>query len=279
MWEGLEAQRIALIPPCIDPRSPKNIDLAPDVVDEILRAAALVRPNGAARPAFVRTPDIAVTISHHASIADDLRIPPDVPLVVQISRWDGLKDPAGVMRAFVADHRLSDAHLVLAGPSPSSVADDPEAKRVLADLMHDRRRLGRADRGRVHLANLPTEDVVENAVVVNALQRRAGVVAQKSIAEGFGLTVTEAMWKERAVVAGRVGGIQDQVDDTVNGRLVDPTDDVAFSDAVCDLLADEVTRRRIGEAARRRVRERYLPLEYLGAYLDLISTVLESPPP
>ncbi len=91
----------------------------------------------------------------------------------------------------------------------------------------------------VHIAGLPMEDVDENAVIVNALQRRAEVVVQKSVAEGFGLTVSEAMWKGKAVVASRVGGIQDQVEDGETGLLIDdPHDLQAFGDAVVGLLGD-----------------------------------------
>ena len=105
-------------------------------------------------------------------------------------------------------------HLVLVGPDVTAVADDPEGAEVLAEVEAAWRDAARAPiRRRVHLALLPMEDADENAVIVNALQRRADVVVQKSLAEGFGLTVAEAMWKGRPVVASRVGGIQDQIED------------------------------------------------------------------
>jgi trehalose synthase len=134
-----------------------------------------------------------------------------------------------------------------------------------------RARLPEADRRRVHVANLPTVDIDENAIIVNALQRRADVIVQKSLAEGFGLTVTEAMWKGRPVVASRVGGIQDQIDDGVHGILVDPRDLTAFGNAVELLIDDPSLAEGLGAAAQRRVRERYLAPEYLGAYLELFS--------
>jgi trehalose synthase len=123
----------------------------------------------------------------------------------------------------------------------------------------------------VHLANIPTDDVDENATIVNALQRHASVVVQKSLAEGFGLTVTEAMWKGRAVVAGGVGGIRDQVEDGVSGLLVDPRDLTAFGNAVGTLLGDHSLAAGLGAAAHRRVRDRYLAPHYLGAYLELFA--------
>jgi trehalose synthase len=151
------------------------------------------------------------------------------------------------------------------------VADDPESAEVFRELHDTWRALADADRRRVHLANIPTHDVDENATVVNALQRRADVVVQKSLAEGFGLTVTEAMWKARPVVAGRVGGIQDQITDRSDGLLVDPRDLTAFGNAVEVVLADPSLASFLGAAAEERVRERYLTPHYLGSYLRLFA--------
>ena len=129
-------------------------------------------------------------------------------------------------------------------------------------------------RRRVHLALLPMDDADENAVIVNALQRRADVVVQKSLAEGFGLTVAEAMWKGGPVVASRVGGIQDQIEDGVTGCLVDPHDLAAFGDARQRLLADPHAAERMGEAAQARVRDHFLGPRHLGQYVDLLERVL-----
>jgi trehalose synthase len=126
----------------------------------------------------------------------------------------------------------------------------------------------------VHLALLPMEDAEENAVIVNALQRRADVVAQKSLAEGFGLTVAEAMWKGRPVVATRVGGIQDQIEDGRTGCLVEPRDLRAFGEQVSALLLDPHAAERIGEAAQARVRDLFLGPRHLGQYVDLLERVL-----
>ena len=130
-------------------------------------------------------------------------------------------------------------------------------------------------RERIHIANLPTADVDENAVIVNALQRRADVVVQKSLAEGFGLTVTEAMWKDRPVVAGRVGGIVEQIDDGVHGVLVDPRDlRRVRARRSYGLFDDRDRAAALGRAAHERVRDRFLPPQYLAAYLELIEAVL-----
>ena len=114
-------------------------------------------------------------------------------------------------------------------------------------------------------------DGEENAAIVNALQRYATVVVQKSLAEGFGLTVAEAMWKGKPVVASRIGGIQEQVVDGVTGILLDdPRDLAAFGRAGLRLLNDDDAARLMGAAGRERVREHFLGPRHLGQYFDLI---------
>jgi trehalose synthase len=197
-------------------------------------------------------------------------------MVLQVSRWDRLKDPIGVIRGF-ADHVAprSDAHLVYAGPAVSAVADDPEGKEVLDEVQALYEQLPADVQPRVHLAALPMDDREENAAMVNALQRRADVVVQKSIAEGFGLTVAEAMWKARPVVASRIGGIQDQIIDGVTGILLDdPFDLAAYGDAVVALLQDPERAERLGREAQQRVRNEYLPVRSLMQYLNLIERLV-----
>jgi trehalose synthase len=128
-------------------------------------------------------------------------------------------------------------------------------------------------RRRVHLVGLPMGDVDENAAIVNALQRRSDVVVQKSIAEGFGLTVSEAMWKGRPVVAGQVGGIQDQIEDGQTGFLVEPRDLDTFGRRVAALLDDPPTAERIGAAAQARVRDHFLGPRHLEQWVDLLERV------
>ena len=130
---------------------------------------------------------------------------------------------------------------------------------------------------RVHLACLPMEDIEENAAMVNAIQRRADVVLQKSLAEGFGLTVAEAMWKARPVVASRIGGIQDQIVDGESGLLVDdPADLAAAAEAIDALLAEPDRSEAIGAAARERVRESFLGTRHLAQYVELIGKMLRA---
>ena len=127
----------------------------------------------------------------------------------------------------------------------------------------------------MHLANLPMEDAGENAAIVNALQRHATIVVQKSLAEGFGLTVAEAMWKARPVVASGIGGIQDQIENGRSGILLaDPTDLAAYGAALVRLLHDPAGAERMGVAAHERVREQFLNMRHLIQYEHLFETLL-----
>jgi trehalose synthase len=165
---------------------------------------------------------------------------------------------------------------VLAGPAVTSVADDPEAALVYNDCVARWRSLPHAARGRVHLACMPMADPDEAAAMVNALQRHAAVVVQKSLHEGFGLTVTEAMWKARPIVASAVGGIQDQIVDGEHGLLVaDPRDLGAFGAALRRLLDDPPLAARLGTSARQRARDEFLGLRHLREYARLIERVAE----
>ena len=134
-------------------------------------------------------------------------------------------------------------------------------------------------RDRIHLFSLPMEDIEENAAIVNALQRRADVIVQKSLAEGFGLTVAEAMWKARPVVASRVGGIREQIDHGATGLLVEPRDLAEFADAVAGALEDPVDARDMGLRAREAVRDSFLGPGHLRKYVDLFEHLLSATSP
>src|SRR5204862_3518319 len=172
----------------------------------------------------------------------------------------------GVLVGFAENVRLDgfEPHLVLAGPGTGSVADDPEEARFLGEVTDAWKDLPGEAKGRIHIACLPMEDGEENAAIVNALQRRSDVIVQKSLAEGFGLTVAEDMWKERPVVASRVGGIQDQVVHGESGLLVDDPGDLdGFGRSVTRLLEDREGATRMGLAARQRVCDEFLPVRQL----------------
>jgi trehalose synthase len=199
-------------------------------------------------------------------------VPAGARLVLQVSRWDRLKDMAGVLTGF-ADHVADlpdDVHLMLAGPDAAGVTDDPEGAEVLAECRAIMLERSPAVQARIHLCSLPMDDIDENAYLVNALQRHAAVVVQKSLIEGFGLTVTEPMWKGKPVVASCVGGIQDQIVDGESGLLLDdPTDLDAYAVALGRVLGDDELAARLGHAAHERVRDRYLGDRHLMQYVDL----------
>ena len=270
-WPGLD--RIEIVPPSIDAFSPKNQDLDRTTVDAILSAAGIQDGRPAASPEFVRRDGSRGRVERKARLLEEEPLPDSAPLVVQVSRWDRLKDPSGVIEGFVARGlEPTGAHLMLAGPQFDGVADDPEAEEVLAEVERAWRGLPSRTRSRVHLASLPAQDDDENSAMVNALQRRAQVVVQKSLAEGFGLTVAEAMWKERPVVASRVGGIQDQIVHGESGLLVDDPEDLdSFGRAVAGLLGDPEGADRMGRAARRRVCDEFLATSHLERWLRLLS--------
>ncbi len=181
-------------------------------------------------------------------------IPTDLPIVTQISRFDPWKDPSGVIQASRLTRRDADHTLVLLG---NMASDDPEGERIYHDLERYR------DERTFIMADGDDHDLV------NALQSSADIVLQKSIREGFGLTVTEALWKGRAVIAGRVGGIISQIEDGENGFLVDSVE--AAGARIVQLLRDPALRTRLGTAGRETVRQRFLLLRLLEQELDVLS--------
>jgi len=277
MWEGLDPTKLTVIAPSIDVFSPKNQAMAFSSVIAVLRAAGLAadRRHHYPRAVFERLDGTVGHVVSKAQLVEEAQLWLGVPLLAQVSRWDRLKDPLGVLAAFAEHVRPDDEpHLLLAGPDVTAVTDDPEGQEVFAEVESVWSELPRRLRRRVHLALLPMADYDENAVIVNALQRRADVVAQKSLAEGFGLTVAEAMWKGRPVVASAIGGIREQVEDGRTGFLVDPGDLRAFGGRVTELLNDPHGAERMGAAAQTRVRELFLGPRHLGQYVELLESVL-----
>jgi trehalose synthase len=181
-------------------------------------------------------------------------IPTDLPLIVQVSRFDRWKDPEGVIEAFRIARREVDATLVLVG---NVATDDPEGQLVFESLCA-------SSEERIHVLS------VQDSALVNALQRRAAVVLQKSIREGFGLTVTEARWKGAPVIGGNVGGIRHQIEDGVNGFLVDSVDEAA--ERIVRILKNPDLRVSLGARARETVRERFLMTRLMEEWLDLIGS-------
>ncbi|HEX6601089.1 MAG TPA: glycosyltransferase [Solirubrobacterales bacterium] len=252
LWDGLDQKSAWFMPPVIDPFSAKNEDLDEE-----------------------RIATIMASVAAKATILESEPVPDGAPTVTQVSRWDRLKDPRGLLEVF--EHHLGDgsAHLTLVGPETAGVRDDPEGAAVYEEVAAHWRGMDEEHRSRAHLISLPMTDLRENAAMVNALQRRATLIVQKSLAEGFGLTVAEAMWKARPVVASGVGGIQDQVLDGRTGILVDdPRDLPAFARAIESILSDRDRCSQMGAAGRERVRDNYLAIDRLREYVGLVETLL-----
>ena len=276
--EWIKPDRLWSIPPSLDPFTAKNRDLARDDVEATLSYAGLVAPNGHPDVSFTRRDgSTGMLRRHHGLILTGGSVPGDVRVVLQVSRWDRLKDMPGVLAGFV--ERLPDlppdVHLMLVGPDVSGVTDDPEGREVLDECLAAWRSQPDEARSRVHLCSLPMDDIDENAHLVNALQQHAAVVVQKSLVEGFGLTVTEPMWKARPVVASRVGGIQDQIVHGQSGLLLeDPYDLEEFGERIAEVLRDHALAHRLGTAARERVRDQFLGDRHLAQYVDLFEHLL-----
>jgi trehalose synthase len=229
----LPVERVEIIPPAIDPESPKNLELDPRLAHRVLQW-------------------IGVEF--------------DRPLVAQISRFDPWKDPLGVIAAYrLVKDEVPRLQLALAG---SMALDDPEGWELY-------RQMGEASRADPDIHVFTNLTGVGN-VEVNALQRLADVVMQKSIREGFGLVVSETLWKSTPVVAGRAGGIPLQLQDGVGGYLVDSVDECAKR--VLELLGDVNRRQELGRSGRALVRERFLLPRLLADELQLYASLLGAPP-
>jgi trehalose synthase len=266
-----------IVPPSIDPFATKNQPMNPETVRAVLARIGVldgVPPGGRCR--FVRLDGTDGEVTGTASVVAEALPGPSDRFVLQVSRWDRLKDMAGVMRGF-ADHVAPAGpwHLVLAGPAVAEVSDDPEGAEVYHECVAQWQALPAAVRRRVLLVTLPLDDVDENAAMVNALQRQATVIAQKSLAEGFGLTVAEGMWKGRPTTGSAVGGIQDQIVDGTGILLPDPTDLPAFGAAVRELLARPDLAGRMGAAAHAHVAANFLGDRHLLHYANLFDSLIE----
>ena len=218
-----------LISPSIDPLSDKNKELSQQTIDSVLEKYA---------------------------------IPKDKPIITQISRFDYLKDPVGVIQAFEMVRKGIDCRLVFAGGTAS---DDPESEKVLAEVKE--RAEGNPD---IHILLIPPESDVE----INAIQRGSTVIVQKSHREGFGLTVTEALWKAKPVVASAVGGITLQVKNRFTGLLSYGIEGTAY--AIRRLLTNPGYARWLGQNGREHVRYNFLITRHLREYL-LLFLALEHP--
>lgn len=288
------AGRAGLIRPAIDPLGHKNRDLLVPRLVGILCNAKLVAEQHPVVP--LQYEQVATRLT-----PDGRFVPADEaggvgllfrPIVTQISRWDRLKGFKPLLDGFVrlkerasrqppADgrhqRRLEMVRLVLAGPEPAAVADDPEAQEVLEELTAAYAALPPALQNDVAVVSLPMSVRKNNELIVNALQRCSSVVVQNSIQEGFGLTVTEAMWKHTAVLGSRACGIRQQIRDGVDGRLVqNPEDPEEIAVRLGGLLGDMAGRIALGRNAQRRAHDEFLVFTQVRHWLTTLAECVQN---
>jgi trehalose synthase len=281
------AGKAGTIAPAIDPLSFKNRELSAHKLAGILKTSGLARSRHPVVPD--RFPEGVTRLMPDGGFApmdeeSDIGIP-FRPIVTQVSRWDRLKGFEPLIDAFarlkhgLRDRPMSDRHrrrlqqvrLVLAGPDPAAVADDPEAVEVLGDLTSLYRGLPHWLQEDVALVSLPMGSRENNALMVNALQRCSTVVVQNSLREGFGLTVTEAMWKQCPVLGSRACGIRQQIRDGVDGRLIrDAQDPREIAELLDGLLDDPDAQARFGHSAQRRVHDEFLVFTQVRRWLETL---------
>ncbi len=187
-------------------------------------------------------------------------IPMDLPIITQISRFDKWKDPIGVIEVYKRVKEKIDCRLILCG---NMATDDPEGQKIYENVRYQAREL--IDAGDVILI------IHDNNILVNVLQSISSVIIQKSLKEGFGLTVTEAMWKNKPVVASNIGGIPLQIANNKTGFLCNPNDYDHFAELIVELLREPQLREKIGVAAHENVKKQFLITRLLKSHLDLIN--------
>lgn len=195
---------------------------------------------------------------------EKFEIKTDKPLITQISRFDKWKDPEGVLEVYDIVKKEIDCRLVLCG---NMATDDPEGMEIFDKIYQKVNRS--ANQEDIMLIN------IENNILVNALQQKSAVIIQKSIREGFGLTVTEALWKGTPVVASNVGGIPLQIQDGKSGYLVEPTDTDEFAARIIKLLNDPDLAHKMGQRGKEYIRKNFLITRLLSNYLDLLIDILQ----
>jgi trehalose synthase len=284
---GLDRSRVQISAPAIDPRSPKNQPLDAETADAILHYCGIASSADQAKPGTVaaRTVDLAwggrLRVHRRCGVLRQdrrARLGED-QLVVALSRWDRLKDPVGMLAAFAEHVDHPSARLVLAGPPPVTVTDDPEGAAVLREVRAAWRALPLEARRRIDVAVVPMADIDENGLIVNALQRRASVIVKKSLQEGFGLGVTEALWKTRPVIATNVGGHRAQIEHRKSGLLVDdPTNLATFGAAITGLLANPAEALSLGLAGHSRVHDQFLADSHYADWSGILCDVINSRP-
>lgn len=289
----LPDESVSLIHPALDPLAHKNRELHPQKLVGILCNAGLVADGETLTPRFEHCVERLQPDGSFGSAT--LPEPPALlfrPTVLQISRWDRLKGWFELIDAFVGMKQRLETHryrlkprdarrlrlirLICAGPEPSAVKDDPDAQRVLEELKKRFSALDPQHQRDVFLLSLPMSSRKQNALIVNALQRSASLVVQNSIEEGFGLTVTEAMWKRTPVLGSTACGVRQQLRDGVDGCLVeDPRDPRSVESALVATLSDSRARELHARNAQRRVFGEFLLFKQVRRWLEVLTSVAE----
>lgn len=282
-------ERTTIIPPAIDPLSHKNRILHTDQCIGILLQAGIVNGRKPLLYGFYEhqtrrvMPDGTFNKVNHKSDFELIYR----PIVTEISRWDRLKGFKELMDAFilmkrnnegspdrtsVAYKRIKSARLILGGPDPKSVSDDPEGKEVLQELIEQYRLIDSELQDDIAILLLPMDNPKENALIVNALQRFSNIVVQNSIQEGFGLTATEAMWKQRPVLVSGAAGLRFQVQHDINGKInEDPTDIPRLADTLKIMLNSPKERERWGFNGQVRVVENFTLFSQITSWLAALA--------
>ena len=198
------------------------------------------------------------TINHYLN---KFKIPTEKPFIAQVSRFDEFKDPLGVIKIFKKIKKKIDCSLVLVG---SPAMDDPTGQKIYEKILS--KTAGSKD---IYVLN------VENNILVNSIQRKASVIIQKSIKEGFGLVVTEALWKGTPVVASRVGGITDQIINGKNGFLLSPYDYDGFARITIKLMRDKKLSEKIGKISRETVKDNFLITTHILNWIKILNNIFE----
>lgn len=287
------AGRASVMAPTIDPLSHKNRDLSPHKLTGVLCNSALMKATHPVLTPPFEHPALRLQPDGTFAPADGSE---DVgflfrPVVSQISRWDFLKGFRPLLEGFRALKRRADderrpprhrrrleiVRLVLAGPDPSSIQDDPGARETLRDLEDAFRALEPREQADIAIFALPLQSVKENALMVNALQRCSTVVVQNSLREGFGLTATEAMWKAVPVLGTHAWGLRQQIRDGLDGRLVaHPTEPEEIARALDEMLADPVQRSSWGQSGQRRVYDSFLVFGQVRGWLRVLASLVNA---
>ncbi len=269
-WEMIPPDRVAVLMPTVDPFSPKNEEISPEVVLAIVDQIGLSESGIEAAPVFARPDGTPYRLSATAEIDQAGPLPAQAPLALQVSGWERLKAQRGLLELFADELRDSTAHLVIAGPMVGAMLEGAEESEVLDELRAAREGLPAPTKARVHLVQLPVDDLDENAIMVNALQRRADVIADNADREAFGLSIAEAMLKGQPILARRTGGAEEQIVDGVSGVLVEPGDDARFAASLRELLADPRRREVLGIGARAQAMKGSLTIDHLADYIEVI---------